>query len=158
VDLEARLGGRLDLEVLPIAEMVYVDFPADLPRVLGYEAKWHTDSFAYTHTVRRFLAANGDDRALVSRSAELARAACRACGVAGYARVDLRCDADGAPRILEVNASPCIAADAGFMAAAAEAGLGAAQVVERILAAAIRPMTSAGPLEPQGLTPARSNP
>jgi D-alanine-D-alanine ligase len=130
---------RGELEVLPIAEMVYVDFPADRPRILGYEAKWHPDSFAYTHTVRRFLdpAADGE---LIARATELARAACRACGVAGYARVDLRLDGDGEPRILEVNASPCIAADAGFMAAAGEAGLGAAQVVERILAAAIRPL------------------
>ncbi len=149
-ELNVSLLPTLDgpLEVLPIAEMVYVDFPADRPQVLGYEAKWHTDSFAYTHTVRRFLAENGDDRALVRRSAELALAACRACGVEGYARVDLRLDAFGEPRILEVNASPCIAADAGFMAAAGAAGLGAAQVVERILAAAIRPR----------LTPAHSNP
>ncbi len=131
-----------ELEVLPIAEMVYVDFPADRPRVLGYEAKWHPDSFAYTHTVRRFLDP-AEDGELIARAAELARAACRACGVAGYARVDLRLDADGEPRILEVNASPCIAADAGFMAAAGEAGLGAAQVVERILAAAIRPLPPA---------------
>jgi D-alanine-D-alanine ligase len=144
-----------DLEVLPVAEMVYVDFPADRPRVLGYEAKWHTDSFAYTHTVRRFLKENGEDGALVARSATLARAACQACGVAGYARVDLRLDAFGLPCILEVNASPCIAADAGFMAAAAAAGLGAAEVVRRILAAAIRP---GAPVDPQGLTPAGSNP
>ena len=127
-----------ELEVLPVAEMVYVDFPPDQPRVLGYEAKWHTDSFAYTHTIRRFLEP-GQDGALIARAAELARAACRACGVTGYARVDLRLDADGRPCILEVNASPCIAADAGFMAAATEAGLRPAQVVERILAALVHP-------------------
>jgi D-alanine-D-alanine ligase len=145
-----------DLEVLPVAEMVYLDFPADRPRVLGYEAKWHTDSFAYTHTVRRFLDPKGDDEALVARAAELSRAACRACGVTGYARVDLRSDADGEPRVLEVNASPCIAADAGFMAAAGEAGLSAARVVERILAAAIRP---AAPLEaPSGIAGQPSSP
>ncbi|HEV7518550.1 MAG TPA: GNAT family N-acetyltransferase, partial [Thermoanaerobaculia bacterium] len=127
-----------DLAVLPVAEMVYVDFPPDRPRVLGYEAKWHTDSFAYTHTLRRFLEA-GEDGALIESAGKLARAACRACGVTGYARVDLRLDAAGEPRILEVNANPCIAADAGFMAAAREAGLRAAQVVERILSVLVYP-------------------
>jgi D-alanine-D-alanine ligase len=127
-----------ELEVLPVAEIVYVDFPPGEPRVLGYEAKWHTDSFAYTHTVRRFLQRD-EDGALIDRASELARAACRACGVTGYARVDLRLDATGEPCILEVNASPCIAADAGFMAAASEAGLNAAQVVLRILAVLVHP-------------------
>jgi D-alanine-D-alanine ligase-like ATP-grasp enzyme/ribosomal protein S18 acetylase RimI-like enzyme len=130
-----------ELEVLPVAEMVYVDFPPGEPRVLGYEAKWHTDSFAYTHTVRRFLDRD-EDGALIDRASELARAACRACGVTGYARVDLRLDADSLPCILEVNASPCIAADAGFMAAASEAGLRAAQVVLRILAVLVHPSAS----------------
>jgi len=140
VSLLPRVGG--ELEVLPVAEMVFVDFPPDRPRVLGYEAKWHTDSFAYIHTVRRFLDRE-EDGGLIERSAELARAACRVCGVAGYARVDLRLDADGEPCILEVNASPCIAADSGFMAAAGQAGLTAAQVVERILSSALRPAASA---------------
>jgi D-alanine-D-alanine ligase len=36
-----------------------------------------------------------------------------------------------------VNANPCLAADAGFMAAAGKAGLDAGQVVARILAAAL---------------------
>ncbi|HZF10103.1 MAG TPA: GNAT family N-acetyltransferase [Thermoanaerobaculia bacterium] len=149
VSLLPRAGG--DLEVLPVAEMVFVDFPPDQPRVLGYDAKWHTDSFAYTHTVRRFLDPT-EDGALIERSAELARAACRACGVAGYARVDLRLDAGGEPCILEVNASPCIAADSGFMAAAGEAGFTAAQVVERILATTLRPVARAEGAAPSPLS------
>jgi len=132
-----------ELEVLPIAEMVFVDFPPDRPRVLGYEAKWQTDSFDYIHTVRRFLDPTVDG-ALAAQAAELSQAACRACGVTGYTRVDLRLDAAGEPCILEINAGPCLAADAGFMAAAGEAGLSAAQVVERILSAAASARRPAG--------------
>jgi D-alanine-D-alanine ligase len=128
------LDGPGGVEVLPAAEMVYVDFPAEMPRVLGFEAKWDHDSFAYTHTVRRFLDGAGEPE--LERELEgLARAAYQACGLSGYARVDLRLDEAGRPCILEVNANPCLSADAGFMAAAGRAGLDAAAVVARVLAA-----------------------
>ena len=93
-----------------------------MSRVLGYEAKWHEDSFAYIHTVRHFPD-DPADAALLARAGDLARAAWRIFGLKGYARVDLRLDAAGEPCILEVNANPCLAADAGFMAAAGRAGL-----------------------------------
>lgn len=126
------------LEVLPVAEMVYVDFPPGMPRVLGYEAKWDHGSFAYTNTVRRFLD-RGAEAVLGRELEELARAAYQACGVRGYARVDLRLDESGRPHILEVNVNPCLSADAGFMAAAVEAGIDPAVVVGRILAAVEAP-------------------
>jgi len=129
VSLLAR-DGRV--EVLPVAEIVYEGFPAGMSRVLGYEAKWHEDSFAYIHTVRRFPE-DPADAALLARAGELARAAWRIFGLRGYARVDLRLDATGEPCILEVNANPCLAADGGFMAAAEKAGLSARDLVQRIL-------------------------
>jgi len=127
------------VEVLPVAEIVYEGFPDGMSRVLGYEAKWREDSFAYIHTVRRFLAPakSADDAALIAQAGELARAAWRIFGLRGYARVDLRLDAAGEPRILEVNANPCLAANGGFMAAAERAGHAAGDVVRRILADAV---------------------
>ena len=118
--------------MLPVAEIVFDDFPEGMSRVVGYEAKWQEDSFAYIHTVRRFPE-DPADAVLLDRVREIARAAWRICGLRGYARVDLRLDEDGEPCILEVNANPCLAADAGFMAAAAKAGLAPRDVVGRIL-------------------------
>ncbi len=138
VSLLAR-GGCV--EVLPVAEIVYDGFPAGMSRVLGYEAKWHEESFAYIHTVRRFPGCPCD-APLLARAAELARAAWRIFGLKGYARVDLRLDAAGEPHILEVNANPCLSADGGFMAAATQAGLSAWEVVERILRDAVIPRRS----------------
>ncbi|HEY0554261.1 MAG TPA: D-alanine--D-alanine ligase [Thermoanaerobaculia bacterium] len=138
-------GGDDGVEVLPVAEIVYEGFPEGMSRVLGYEAKWHEESFAYIHTVRHFPE-DPADAALLARAAELSRAAWRIFGLKGYARVDLRLGADGEPRILEINANPCLAADGGFMAAAAKAGLSSGDVVERILADAVLPRTA--PREP----------
>jgi D-alanine-D-alanine ligase len=119
-------------EVLPVAEIVFDGFPEGMPRVVGYEAKWREDSFEYLHTVRRFPEGD-EDKALLERVGHLALKAWRVCGLRGYARVDLRLDHDGEPHILEVNANPCLAPDAGFMAAAERAGLTAGDVVRRIL-------------------------
>jgi D-alanine-D-alanine ligase len=134
VALLENAGG---VEVLPVAEIEFVDFPAGNPELVGYAAKWETGSFEYEHTVRRFPSPEVDG-ALLVELATLARSAWRACGLAGYARVDLRLDESHRPQVLEVNANPCLSADAGFMAAAARAGLNAAEVVGRIVAAARR--------------------
>jgi D-alanine-D-alanine ligase len=122
--------------VLPVTEIEFVDYPPGMPRIVGYEAKWQPESFAYTHTVRRFP---GEAAAapLLEQARRLALAAWRACGLSGYGRVDLRLDERGVPHVLEVNANPCLAADAGFMAAAEQAGLTAADVISRILADAV---------------------
>lgn len=122
--------------VLPVAEIEFEDYPPGMARIVGYEAKWQPDSFAYTHTVRRFPS-EAADGPLLGEARRLALAAWRACGLSGYGRVDLRLDEHGVPHVLEVNANPCLAADAGFMAAAEQAGLSAAEVIWCILADAV---------------------
>jgi D-alanine-D-alanine ligase-like ATP-grasp enzyme/GNAT superfamily N-acetyltransferase len=141
-----------DVEVLPVAEILFQDFPAEMSRVVGYEAKWLEDSFAYTHTVRSFLA-DPADAPLIETVRRLARHAWTVCGLAGYARVDLRLDESGEPFILEINANPCLAANAGFMAAAGRAGLTPGRVVERILAAV--PTRCPAPASEPSAQPAR---
>lgn len=119
-------------EALPVAEILFEGFPDGMPRVVGYEAKWDEASFAYIHTVRHFPEGE-EDACLLAKVREVALACWRICGLGGYARVDLRLDENGVPHVLEVNANPCLAADAGFMAAAGKAGLSAGEVVRRIL-------------------------
>jgi D-alanine-D-alanine ligase len=141
--VESYLPGRelnvsiLDGEVLPVAEILFEGFPEGMPRVVGYEAKWDESSFAYVHTVRCFPDCP-EDTGLLERVREMALAAWRLSGLQGYARVDFRLDGEGAPRVLELNGNPCLAANAGFMAAAAKAGRSQREVVRRILEAALR--------------------
>jgi D-alanine-D-alanine ligase len=131
----ALLGGPAgtgDPRVLPIAEMTFRDFPAGVPRIVDYAAKWDETSAAYRNTVRCFELPDSD-LSLQARLAEISVACWRCFGLGGYARVDFRVDAQGRPWVLEVNANPCLAADAGYMAAAERAGLFLPQVISRLL-------------------------
>ena len=130
----AVIAGPDGPEVLPIAEMTFVDFPDDRPRIVDYAAKWDDTSHAYHHTPRRFDLADSD-AGLVRALRRLALDTWRVFDLRGYARVDFRVDEAGRPLVIEVNGNPCLSADAGFMAAAARAGLGQVDVVRRIVRA-----------------------
>lgn len=129
------LEGPRGVELLPIGEIDFSDFPKDRPAIVDYDAKWTPGSPTYETTPRRFDPRPGDGR-LRAELAALAFECWRLFGLRGYARIDFRVDPAGRPWILEVNANPCLSADAGYMAAAAEAGLEPEEVVRRILAAA----------------------
>lgn len=130
------LANGADVQVLPVAEMLFENFPDGMSRVIGYEAKWVEDSFACIHTVRHFPE-NPEDAEVIDRVREIALASWHLCGLSGYARIDFRLDEHGAPHVLEINANPCLSADAGFMAAAGRAGLSHGDVVKRILEVAL---------------------
>jgi D-alanine-D-alanine ligase len=125
--------GAAGQQVLPPAEIQFVGYPEGKPRVVGYRAKWVDGSFEYGNT-RRCFSFPPEDQPLLGALADLGRACWDLFGLRGYARVDFRVDRSGRPWILEINANPCIAPDAGFMAAAAQAGLTIDEVVARIIA------------------------
>jgi D-alanine-D-alanine ligase len=121
--------------VLPVPEMRFLDYPPGKPRVVGYRAKWDPTSFEYGHMERSFVH-DESDRRLIDELRQIALEAWRLLRLSGYARVDCRVDEEGGPWVLEVNANPGIAPDAGFAAAAAEAGMSYADAIGRIAAAA----------------------
>jgi D-alanine-D-alanine ligase len=127
------LGGRDGVELLPPAEMLFVDYPAGKRRIVDYAAKWHAGSFEFCNTVRRFDFDEAD-RPLLVQLEDMARTCWRLFGLRGYARVDCRVDAAGKPWVLEINVNPCLSPDAGFAAAAGRRGLDLPAVVRRIIA------------------------
>ncbi|KNG91946.1 hypothetical protein ATO11_20035 [Pseudaestuariivita atlantica] len=126
-----------DLRVLPPAETLFVGYGDDVHHIVDYDAKWVEDSHGYQNTPRRFDFPEADD-ALLEELQRLARACWDLFGLSGYARIDFRVDDTGQPWILEVNTNPCLAPDAGFMAAAAEAGLTFEAVIAKIVSAGLR--------------------
>ncbi|MBU1213389.1 MAG: D-alanine--D-alanine ligase, partial [Alphaproteobacteria bacterium] len=70
---------------------------------------------------------------LAAEIRRLSLASWHALGLAGYARVDFRASREGRVFVLEANANPCLAPDAGFAAAAAEAGLSYDDIIAAIV-------------------------
>ena len=132
------LAGAGGVELLPPAEMTFVDYPPAKPCIVDYAAKWHAGSFEFRNTVLRFDFPEAD-RPLLDRMTSVARDCWSLFGLSGYARVDVRVDAQGRPWVLEVNVDPCLSPDAGFAAAAARIGLDAPAVVARIVADRVVP-------------------
>ena len=119
-------------QVLPPAEILFEGYADQALKIVGYRAKWDSDSYEFHHTPRRFDFPP-EDAALLARLRDLALQCWRLFGLNGYARVDFRIDAAGRPWILEINANPCLSPDAGFAAALDAGGISYAGAVERIL-------------------------
>jgi D-alanine-D-alanine ligase len=126
------LGGPNEPEVMPAAEIVYIDYPQDKPRILNYASKWDESSFEYHNTVRTFNCSSKDNK-IIERLKEISLSCWKELELKGYARVDFRVDSSGNPFVLEVNVNPCLSPDAGFIAACREAGIDYPSVIERII-------------------------
>lgn len=91
-----------EMNILPIIEEDYSELPSDYPKVCGYEAKWDPSS---PYWKIRSVPANLDasiEQFLQDCCMKLfERVGCR-----DYARFDWRLDANGTPRLLEINPNP----------------------------------------------------
>jgi D-alanine-D-alanine ligase len=126
------LAGKDGPEVLPPAEIVFVNYSDDKPRIVDFKAKWEIDSFEYTNTVRAFP--RKDLNAGLEKNLREAALACwHLFGLKGYARVDARIDSNENVYVIEINANPCISPDGGFVAATREAGYTFIDVIQRII-------------------------
>jgi D-alanine-D-alanine ligase len=116
--------------VLPISEIRFDRMPKRMWRIVSYRSKWDSGS-------EEDLGAEPQCPAdlpaeLTAEIKRLALAAWRAVGSRGYGRVDMRIDRSGRPWILEVNANPDIAPDAGFARMAHAAGMDYGALVRAI--------------------------
>jgi D-alanine-D-alanine ligase len=126
------LGGVEGPQVMPLAEILFRDFPEDKPKIVGYAAKWDQDTFEYKNTLRSFDISNTSVQ-LQKELQDMAIQCWEIFNLRGYARVDFRVDQYNRPYVLEINANPCISPDAGFYAACSTAGLSFTEVVKRII-------------------------
>ncbi|MGE5421034.1 MAG: D-alanine--D-alanine ligase family protein [Chloroflexota bacterium] len=124
------LGGSNGPEVMPPAEIVFVGYDENRPKIIDFKAKWEMDSFEYINTPREFPEI---DKTLGKKLKETAIDCWNLFGLKGYARVDVRADSDNNVYVIEVNANPCISPDGGYVAATKKGGYKFTEVLERIL-------------------------
>jgi D-alanine-D-alanine ligase len=113
--------GILGDTVLPLSEIRFDAMPKGKWRIVSYRSKWHSGSDEDNGTAPHCPAEFAPE--LTAEIKRIALAAWHAVGGEGYGRVDLRIDRAGRPWILEVNANPDIAPDAGLARMARVAGL-----------------------------------
>jgi D-alanine-D-alanine ligase len=126
------LAGKNGPEVLPPAEIVFVNYDENRPRIVDFKAKWEMDSFEYENTIREFPE-KSLDKQLEKNLKESALACWNEFGLKGYARVDSRTDSSNNVFVIEINANPCISPDGGFVAATRMAGYPFIDVLQRII-------------------------
>jgi D-alanine-D-alanine ligase len=126
------LGGKGKVDVLPPAEMLFLDYPEGKPRMLGYTAKWNEDSVEYKNTTRAFDKLSSES-ALYKELIRLTHQCWDCFDLKGFARVDFRVDNNDKPYVIEINGNPCISPDSGFIAAGHIAGFSNREIIQRII-------------------------
>ncbi len=133
--------------------MDFYGFGDDLLPIITYDCKWTPESPEYQ---ARSLPAEGRvPEAAVEAAVVAARAALLAIGAEGYGRVDLRLDAAGVPRVMDINPNPDLHPEAGFALAAAARGYTYPELIGMLLQRALeRSPYAYSPLP--GLRPSRA--
>ena len=128
------LLGNKEPRVLPVLEVDYSLMPPGAPKILDAKAKWDKESPQYKGSKVVVAKLSPELEQEIQR---IALDAYRALRVRDYGRVDLRMDASGAIYVIEVNASCYLEKSSELATAAAAAGLGYEDLLEKIVELAL---------------------
>lgn len=136
-EIQVAMLGRPgeDPTLLPFGEIDFGPLAEGSPHILTYAAKWDENSANYQQTPAIGV------RPMALRTERAIRVAAtavwHALGLGGYARVDFRVDATGAPFVIDVNPNPDLSPGGGFSLAARRAHLTHDELILRILDLAV---------------------
>jgi D-alanine-D-alanine ligase len=129
----ALVVGNDNLKVFPIEEIIF-DLPSTRPPILTYGAKWVPEDTYFEGTKTKCPA--DVDPELKQDIEELALRCFVALGCRGYARMDMRQDAEGQLMVLDVNPNPDISQEGGARLQVDAAGIGYVAFIGDILSLA----------------------
>lgn len=124
------VGGSQGPEVMPLAEILFLNFDEKQPKIIDFKAKWEEESFEYLNTPRDFPVL---DKTFEKRLIETALNCWKLFGLRGYARVDVRTDSNDNIYVIEINANPCISPESGYVNATRQKGYKFTEIIKRIL-------------------------
>lgn len=128
--------GNGHLQVLPVWELIMDKLPEDARRIATQRVKWsrtYQDKYGITSEEAKNLP---DGKA--EEIQHLAKRVYRALGLSGYARIDVRMDAEGKVYVLEANPNPQIAHDEDFADSAEKADYSYKDLLQELLNVGLR--------------------
>jgi len=134
-ELYVGVLGNERLRAFPVWEMSFARMPDNRWKIATERVKW-SDQYQKKHGVTTDAAALSD--ADVARISHIATRVYRALDLSGYARVDLRLDANGGIYVLEANPNPNLAYGEDFAESGEKSGLSYEALLERIVALGLR--------------------
>ena len=124
------------VEVLPISEIDYSEFPEGVPKICGYEAKWDAETPEYQKS--KPVCPAQLEPLVQNRIEHIALKVFKLFGCQDYARVDMRLDCDGNPFVLEVNPNPDISPQSGMARAIKVQGMTYTEFIGNLLERALQ--------------------
>jgi D-alanine-D-alanine ligase len=134
-ELYVGVLGNERLEVLPVWEMSFAQMPDNRWRIATERVKWNTQYQKKNGIMTNAAKVSEADAERIHR---IAKRAYRALDLNGYARIDLRMDADGQVYVLEANPNPNLAYGEDFAESAETAGISYEKLLERIITLGLR--------------------
>jgi len=138
-ELYVGVIGTRRLQVLPVWEMVFEKLSEESPRIATERVKWDP-AYQKKHGIDT-KPAKGLSEATLARIQNICRRTYRILELSGYARIDLRLDAEDRIYVLEANPNPQIAEEEDFAAAALHAGTPYKTLIQRLLNQALEGRT-----------------
>ncbi len=135
-ELYVGILGNQTLHALPVWELFFTNMPHDARRIATDRVKWsvkYQKKYGIESGVARDLPEDVGERIQ-----HLCRRAYRALELSGFARIDLRLEANGSVWVIEANPNPQIAKGEDFAASADKAGIGYESLLQRIVNLGLR--------------------
>jgi len=130
-ELYVSILGNTRINILPIREMKFGQFPEDEPRIATYKAKWDND-YRRRWGIRNVFAENLPAE-LVKRIQDICKRAYRSLNMKCYARFDIRVTSESRVYIIEANANPSLEKIDELARSAEKVGISYTQLIRKIL-------------------------
>jgi D-alanine-D-alanine ligase len=135
-ELYCGVMGNHRLQAFPVWEMFFENMPETQRRIATERVKWN----AKYQQKMGILSGEAENLSpeLTAHIQHVSKRVYRVLELSGYARVDLRLDAQGHVHVLEANPNPQIARGEDFASSAEEAGLDYPPLLQRIITTGLR--------------------
>ncbi|HLW34933.1 MAG TPA: ATP-grasp domain-containing protein [Chthoniobacterales bacterium] len=135
-EIYVSIIGNTRLTVFPMRELAFKELPPNEPRIATYKAKWDEKYRKRWGLEGQF--AENLDAGLIKEIEKTCKDIYRLLTIDGYARIDLRLNADNKAYFIEANPNPHLAADEDFAQSASKAGLKYPELIQAIVGLGMR--------------------